>query len=230
MLPRARITTFATAILPGSTKKHLGFYRRLFLLRRFRAIARECLESATFEAAALPSRLSAFSVACERFRDGLCVWLFSASASSRFACSRVFSGTLPFAGTGNCTPARRALESPIAIACLVERTPCSPLRIASISSRTNSPACVEGDFPSRSARRARTIVSFFGMIISSIRFRQRSRSRTYFYGSDPALKRISKLGSSPGQHYFKALALLVAEEMRPGSLSILPLNGPFEEA
>jgi hypothetical protein len=48
--------------------------------------------------------------------------------------------------------------------------------------------------------------------------------------ADPALIRISKRGSSPGRYYFKALELLVAEEMHPRSLSILPLNGPFEEA
>jgi hypothetical protein len=32
------------------------------------------------------------------------------------------------------------LERPMAMACLVERTPWAPLRINSISSRTNSPA------------------------------------------------------------------------------------------
>ena len=42
------------------------------------------------------------------------------------------------------TPARRAFDSPIAIACLVERAPCLPWRTCSISSCTNSPAAVDG--------------------------------------------------------------------------------------
>jgi hypothetical protein len=37
---------------------------------------------------------------------------------------RVSSGTVPFFGGGSFTPARRALESPIAIACVVESAPC----------------------------------------------------------------------------------------------------------
>ena len=131
---------------------------------RFRAAARACLESASFEAAVRPSRLSTFSVACERFRDGLAFRLLFAFLSSCLAFRRVSSGTLPFSGTGSFTPARLAFERPIAIACLAERAPCSPLRIASISSRTNSPACVEADFPSRLSRRARSMVCFFGMM------------------------------------------------------------------
>jgi hypothetical protein len=35
-----------------------------------------------------------------------------------------------------------------------------------IPSRTNSPACVLGDFPSASSSRARLIVSFSGVILS----------------------------------------------------------------
>ena len=41
---------------------------------------------------------------------------------------------------------RRALERPMAIACFVERAPCLPSRTWCISSRTNSPACVEGAY------------------------------------------------------------------------------------
>mgnify|MGYP003328909289 CR=1 FL=1 len=37
------------------------------------------------------------------------------------------------------------------IACFVERAPCLPWRMCSISSRTNSPACVDGDLPARFA-------------------------------------------------------------------------------
>jgi len=68
----------------------------------------------------------------------------------------------PFGG-GSFTPARRAFDSPIAIACSVEATPCLPSRTWSISSRTNSPACVDGDFPSRSSFFARCRVDFSGM-------------------------------------------------------------------
>ena len=111
-----------------------------------RATERACFESACFDAAAPPSRLSALSVACERFRDvgGPPSRAFS---RSRFAFSRVSSEMVPFFGGGSFTPARRALERPIAIACFVERAPCAPSRIKSISSRTNSPACVLGAFP-----------------------------------------------------------------------------------
>ena len=130
---------------------------------RFRAAARACRESACFDAAARPSRFKAFSAACERFRDGLAFGLLSPFFRSCFAFRRVSSGTLPFLGTGNFTPARLAFERPMAIACLVDRAPCSPLRIVSISSRTNSPACVEADFPSRLSRRIRSMVSFLGM-------------------------------------------------------------------
>jgi hypothetical protein len=133
---------------------------------RFRATARACRESSCFDAAARPSRLSAFNVACERFRDGLAFGALSPFLRSCLAFRRVSSGTLPFLGTGNFTPARLAFERPMAIACSVDRAPCSPLRIASISSRTNSPACVEADFPARLSRRARSVVSFFGIGIS----------------------------------------------------------------
>jgi hypothetical protein len=41
------------------------------------------------------------------------------------------------------------LDKPIAMACFVDRAPCLPSRMWSISSRTNSPACVLGALPSR---------------------------------------------------------------------------------
>ena len=46
----------------------------------------------------------------------------------------------------------------------LERAPCWPSRMCSISSCTNSPACVDGDFPCRLAVRARLMVLFSGMI------------------------------------------------------------------
>ena len=70
-------------------------------------------------------------------------------------------GGLPFfQAAASFTPARRAFESPIAIACFAEAAPCFPSRMCSISSRTNSPAWVEGDLPSSLSLRARPIVSF----------------------------------------------------------------------
>jgi hypothetical protein len=78
---------------------------------------------------------------------------------------RVLADALPFFGAGSFTPARLAFDSPIAIVCLVERAPCLPSRTWSISSRTNSPACVLGDFPSRFACLAFCRVFFSGIEI-----------------------------------------------------------------
>src|SRR5918999_621076 len=131
------------------------------LADRFLAALRACRESARFVAALRPSRFKALSVACERFRDFLVAARFAPLRLSRFACSLVSSEA--FSVGGRSTPARRAFDNPIAIACLVERAPCFPSRMCSISSRTNSPACVLGALPSRLSRRARSIVSFSGM-------------------------------------------------------------------
>jgi hypothetical protein len=60
-------------------------------------------------------------------------------------------------------PARRAFDSPMAMACFGLRTPCFPSLTCSISSRTNSPACVVGAFPSLASLRARLMVAFSGM-------------------------------------------------------------------
>jgi hypothetical protein len=51
----------------------------------------------------------------------------------------------------------------MAMACCGELAPCFPSRIWSNSSFTNSPACVEGDFPSSASRWARSIASFSGI-------------------------------------------------------------------
>src|SRR5439155_22076008 len=80
---------------------------------------------------------------------------------SRAACFRVSFD--PFLGGFNFTPARRAFERPMAIACLVDRAPCLPSRTCSISSRTNSPAWVLGAFPSFLSSSARSKVSFSGI-------------------------------------------------------------------
>lgn len=74
-----------------------------------------------------------------------------------------FARVLRFGFSGMPTPARRASESPMAMACLAFFAPCSPLRIWSISRCTNSPACVLADLPSRLSSRARWMVSLSGM-------------------------------------------------------------------
>ena len=110
------------------------------------------------DAALLPSRFSAFPVARDRFAEGRFAVLRRPASRAAFALLRVFSDALPFAGGGSFTPARRAFDRPIAIACSGERAPCWCSRTWCSSSRTNSPACVEADLPSRFACRARSLV------------------------------------------------------------------------
>jgi len=97
------------------------------LLPRLRAAERACRANAGFDAAAEPSRRSAVSVARERAGDGLAPDrdLLIASSAPR----RVFVLAFPFLGGGKLTPARRAFESPIAMACFVDRAPCFPSRM-----------------------------------------------------------------------------------------------------
>src|SRR6185295_7610862 len=132
---------------------------------RFLAADRACLASAVCDAAACGSRFSALRVALERVRETLFLGCWPASTSCS-AFSRVSCDAVPFLGGASWTPARRAFERPIAIACLVERAPCLPSRMCSISSWTNSPACVLGALPSRLSFFARSTVSFSGMLIS----------------------------------------------------------------
>ena len=136
---------------------------------RRRAAVRACRASARRDAAERLSRLSARFTARARFREVLAVRRRPA-AIARFAALRVFADARPFFGGGNLTPERRAFDNPIAMACLVDRAPCFPSRMWCISSRTNSPACVLGDFPSRASARARSIVSRSG-IVSHLRER-----------------------------------------------------------
>ena len=70
----------------------------------------------------------------------------------------------PRAGGFSGTPARRALDSPMAIACFGERAPCLPWRMCSISSRTNSPDAVEGLFPAERSRFAFLTVLLLGIV------------------------------------------------------------------
>jgi hypothetical protein len=134
--------------------------------RRRAAACFACFERADLKADDRGSRFNASRRARERLAEGFVFLPLLAFSKSRSACSRVASGVVPFSGGGSLTPARRPFESPIAIACFVERAPCLPSQICSISSRTNSPACVVGAFPSRASFRARSIVLFSGIFPS----------------------------------------------------------------
>ncbi|URL59878.1 hypothetical protein IM816_07255 [Luteibacter flocculans] len=110
-----------------------------------------------FRAVAPPARLRVAdffaAVPDERFFDAA---RLSCAAFFFVALLAVFEG-LAF------TPARRAFDNPMAIACFAERAPCLPSRTCSISSCTNSPAWVEADFPSRLSFFALATVFFSGM-------------------------------------------------------------------
>jgi hypothetical protein len=90
-------------------------------LRRRRAASRACFARLSRDAADLGSRRSAVVVARERRAEGFFFEpLFATSCCAR---RRVDSEVSPFAGAGSGTPARRAFESAIAIACFVDRAP-----------------------------------------------------------------------------------------------------------
>ena len=137
---------------------------------RFRAVLRACLDSCAFDATSRLSRFRARVAARERAVDvdrmrPLRPWL-----SARLAARRVRAEVVPFLGAGRSTPDLRAFESPMAMACFVERAPCLPSRMWSISSRTNSPACVDGARPARFAWRARLSVVLFGIRVTRRKF------------------------------------------------------------
>src|SRR6185436_17634251 len=96
------------------------------------------------EAAARPSRFSTPRIARDRFADTFLPRRRIADSALSLVRSVASSG-----GGGRSTPARRALDKPIAIACLVDSAPCLPSRMWCTSSRTNSPAWVLGDLPAR---------------------------------------------------------------------------------
>jgi len=124
-----------------------------------------CAPSAGRDAEDLGSRRSACRTARDRLADGRL--RLRPLAMSLAAFRAVCFDVLPVFGGGSFTPARRAFDSPMAIACLGDRAPCFPSRMWCISSRTNSPACVDLDFPCAASRRARSMVSFSGMDVTS---------------------------------------------------------------
>ena len=173
-----------------------------------------CRESAPFDADLRLSRFNAPFVARERLGDVFLRRPARPLVRSRLACR--FVRALPRLGGGNFTPALLALESPMAIACSGDRAPCSPSRICSISSRTNSPAWVLGDLPSRSSSRARRIVSCSGI---SRLFRRQNPVWTS-KKSDLRLERQIHALSAPLETFLtsfkRSLSLLVARSrLRP---------------
>jgi len=93
----------------------------------FRAEARACRANAPRLADTLDSRFSAAEAARDRRLAGL--WWEPPFWRSRLACLRVLAEARPFFGACSFTAARLAFESPIAIACFVERAPCFPSRM-----------------------------------------------------------------------------------------------------
>jgi hypothetical protein len=100
-----------------------------FVLRRDRRLpAFACRESEREEAADLPSRFRAVKDDRERLGD-VDFALPCPTSESRLAALHVLADTVPLVGGFRSTPARRAFDKPIAIACLAERAPCLPSRI-----------------------------------------------------------------------------------------------------
>jgi len=163
---RVRAALRAAAARPAGPFVRTAFRAAAFKdpAPRFRAAERACRASAVLEAALRPSRRRAERTALARLADGLVRDRERPRASC--ALRRVLSEVVPFSGGGSSTPARRALERPIATACLADRAPCFPSRMWCISSRTNSPAWVVGALPWRLSRLARSSVSFSGIVLS----------------------------------------------------------------
>jgi hypothetical protein len=103
----------AAARLAASDRE--AFERRAAALRAWR-------ERASVDPALWPSRLRARNVALERVVEGRCARILP-RRESRAACRRVAAEVVPLRGGLSLTPARLALDRPIAIACLVERAP-----------------------------------------------------------------------------------------------------------
>jgi hypothetical protein len=95
--------------------------REAAAVRPWRAIARG-------EAVERGSRFRAPVVARDRRADRVAPVPLRPRATSRSALRRVRADVDPRRGAGSGTPARRALDSPIAIVCFGDREPCLPSR------------------------------------------------------------------------------------------------------
>jgi hypothetical protein len=132
---------------------------------RLLAARRAWLDSADREAVLWLSRRRALDTARDRLAD-LPVRPRRPRLRSRAACLLVRAD--PRRGGGSFMPARRAFERPMAMACSGDLAPCWPSRTCSISSRTNSPAWVDGALPSRASCFALSIAGSSGITILSL--------------------------------------------------------------
>jgi hypothetical protein len=162
---RVRAALRAARRIPALPLVRTAFWAARWRLAapRLRALERACRDKDECDAALRPSRFKARLVARDLVAEVLCPCELRPFAESRCACRRVLSEALPFFGGASFTPARRALDKPIAMACFEDRAPCFPYRTWCISSRTYSPACVLGDLPSLLSFAARSRVCFSGM-------------------------------------------------------------------
>jgi hypothetical protein len=127
----------------------------------FFAAALACRDKALDETDVVGSFFSALILALDLVREtGACVFPFSVSR-----CAFFFNAASPVFGGGNFTPARLASDKPMAMACFADRAPCLPFLIFFISSCTNSPAWVPGDFPLALSRLAFFIVDLSGIVL-----------------------------------------------------------------
>jgi hypothetical protein len=155
---RARVLTafLAADFLPAAPFVWAAFFAdadRLVALR-LAALLRPCADKARFDTAAPPSRFSALVLARERAADFFAVAFLAVvlrtdvpaarlravdffaavpvervlSAARESCAAFVFVALLAVFDGFAFTPARRALDKPMAIACLAERAPCLPSR------------------------------------------------------------------------------------------------------
>src|SRR5262249_53817420 len=114
-----------------SSSEYLRPHAVDYLAVRLRAALRfACVEIALREPAPCPSRFRALRVARPRLGEGDRRARMPRPSSYASSAERpVRPEVRPFTGGFRGTPARRALDRPIAIACLVERAPCFPWRM-----------------------------------------------------------------------------------------------------
>jgi hypothetical protein len=122
-------------LLPAADRSRGPFVLAAFLADadlsipvRLRAALRACVESAFFDAEERGSFFRASRTALERLAEVFLVPRAPARSALR-ALFRLPADARPFLGGGTRTPARRAFESPIAIACSGDSAPCLPSRM-----------------------------------------------------------------------------------------------------
>src|SRR5215470_15197169 len=132
---RDRCVLVRAAFCAAWRRPDLPFVRTAFIAAlcleagpRRRAALRVWRARAEREAEPRRSRFSAFVVARDRVRE---LWrpCERPLAKSRRACLRTLADERPRFGGASFTPARRALERPIAMACCGELAPCLPSRM-----------------------------------------------------------------------------------------------------